>query len=64
MAGPGHVGIGSDFDGVKSVPQGMEDISKLPAITEALLMRGHAEATVRNVLGMNNVRLLRDVIGA
>jgi membrane dipeptidase len=64
MAGSGHVGIGSDFDGVKSVPQGMEDISKLPAITEALLMRGHAEATVRNVLGMNNVRLLRDVIGA
>jgi membrane dipeptidase len=63
VAGANHVGIGSDFDGVKSVPQGMEDISKLPAITESLLARGHPEATVRDVLGRNNLRLLREVIG-
>jgi membrane dipeptidase len=63
VAGAAHVGIGSDFDGVKSAPQGMEDISKLPAITKALLERGHSGPDVRGVLGDNNLRVLRDVIG-
>lgn len=63
VVGAAHVGIGSDFDGVKSVPQGMDDISKLPAITQALLARGHSETDVRKVLGENNLRVLREVIG-
>ncbi|MBM3959332.1 MAG: membrane dipeptidase [SAR202 cluster bacterium] len=64
VAGADHVGIGSDFDGVKSVPDDMEDISMLPAITEALLGRGHSEADVRKVLGENNLRLMAAVTGA
>jgi len=63
VVGAAHVGIGSDYDGVKSVPQGMEDISTLPKVSEALLERGHSEADVRAVLGENNLRLLREVIG-
>ncbi|MBI4220256.1 MAG: membrane dipeptidase [Chloroflexi bacterium] len=63
VAGEDHVGIGSDYDGVKSVPQGMDDIGQLPRITEALLDRKHSESVVRKVLGENNLRLLRDVIG-
>jgi membrane dipeptidase len=61
VAGIDHVGIGSDFDGVPSLPAGMDDISKLPALTYELLRRGYSEADVRKVLGEN---LLRAFAGA
>lgn len=64
VVGADHVGIGSDFDGVKSVPQAMDDISRLPAITGALLKRGRSESEIRKVLGENNLRVLRAVVGA
>ena len=47
VAGVDHVGLGSDFDGVPSLPKGMEDVSRLPAITDALLARGYKESDVR-----------------
>jgi membrane dipeptidase len=56
VAGVDHVGIGSDFDGVPSLPVGMEDISKLPVITYELLKRGYSEADVRKILGENFMR--------
>ena len=56
VAGVDHVGIGSDFDGVPYLPTGMEDISKLPAITYELLRRGYSERDVRKVLGENFLR--------
>jgi membrane dipeptidase len=56
VAGIDHVGIGSDFDGVPSLPVGMEDISKLPNLTYELLKRGHSEQDVRKVLGENFLR--------
>src|SRR5690606_10466686 len=40
------VGLGSDFDGIDSTPIGLEDVSRLPALTEALLARGYDEASV------------------
>ena len=43
VAGIDHVGIGSDFDGIQSVPLGLEDFSKMPALTDALLRRGYKE---------------------
>ena len=64
VAGPDHVGFGSDFDGVVSLPVGMEDCSKLPALTEELLRRGQSEDTVRKVLGENLLRVMEEVIGA
>ena len=56
VAGVDHVGIGSDFDGVSSLPVDMEDISKLPNITYALLKRGYSERDVRKILGGNFMR--------
>jgi membrane dipeptidase len=55
-AGIDHVGIGSDFDGVPSLPVGIEDISKLPVITYELLRRGYKEADIRKILGENLLR--------
>ncbi|MDX6694295.1 MAG: rane dipeptidase [Blastocatellia bacterium] len=57
VAGIDHVGLGSDFDGVPSLPVGMEDISKLPNITYELLKRGYTEQDVRKVLGENFLRV-------
>ncbi|HMD35108.1 MAG TPA: dipeptidase [Vicinamibacterales bacterium] len=60
LAGPTHVGLGSDFDGT-TVPAGMEDVSKLPKITEALLAKGYSEQDVTNILGGNLLRLMERV---
>ena len=56
VAGVDHVGIGSDFDGISSLPVGMEDISKLPNLTYELLKRGYSESDVRKILGENFMR--------
>jgi membrane dipeptidase len=61
VAGPDHVGIGADWDGVPSLPDGLEDVSKLPALTRGLLERGHSQATVRKVLGENLLRVMEEV---
>jgi membrane dipeptidase len=64
VAGIDHVGIGSDFDGVEGMlPGGMEDVSKLPAITYELLKRGHSENDVKKVLGENLLRVMAEVEG-
>jgi membrane dipeptidase len=63
LAGPDGVGIGSDYDGISSTPTGMDDISRLPRLTQGLLERGHSEDTVRKVLGLNNLRLFREALG-
>ncbi|MGH9255930.1 MAG: dipeptidase [Vicinamibacterales bacterium] len=59
VAGPDHVGIGSDFDGIQSVPAGLEDVSKYPALTAELLRRGWPEEDVRKALGSNVLRVMR-----
>jgi membrane dipeptidase len=53
VAGPDAVGLGTDFDGIDAPPEGLEDVSKLPKITEELLRRGYSEEVVRKVLGEN-----------
>ncbi len=58
VAGADHVGLGADWDGVPSMPVGMEDVTHLPALTEGLLVRGHSPETVRGVLGENVLRVL------
>ena len=58
IAGPAHVGIGADWDGVASMPVGMEEISELPSLTAGLRERGHSADTVRKVLGENLLRVL------
>ena len=63
VAGVDHVGMGSDFDGTGLLPAGMEDCSKLPAITEELLRRGHRPDDIRKFLGENILRVMEEVIG-
>jgi len=58
VAGIDHVCLGSDFDGIPSTPAGLEDASKLPALTAELVRRGHAAADVEKILGGNVLRVL------
>lgn len=60
VAGIDHVGLGSDFDGA-NMPFGMEDASKLPKITQALLEKGYSEGDVRKILGENTLRVMGEV---
>jgi membrane dipeptidase len=63
LVGADHVGLGSDFDGA-DMPYGMEDVSDIPQITNALLARGYSAADVRKILGGNTLRLMQDVEAA
>ena len=59
VAGVDHVGLGSDFDGISSVPVGLEDVSKFPDLIAELLRRGWTAADVRKVAGLNILRVMR-----
>ena len=61
VAGADHVGLGSDFDGVPSLPLGLEDVARFPDLVAELLRRGWSEADVRKVVGLNVLRVFRDV---
>jgi membrane dipeptidase len=60
IAGVDHVGLGSDFDGINSVPKQLEDVSCYPNITQELLNRGHSKEEVRKILGENMLRVMRE----
>jgi len=60
IAGVDHVGLGSDFDGA-TMPIGLEDASKLPKITDALLKKGYSDADVTKILGGNLLRVMEAV---
>ncbi|NUQ92932.1 MAG: membrane dipeptidase [Gemmatimonadaceae bacterium] len=62
VAGVDHVGLGSDFDGVSALPAGMEDITRLPRIAQALLDRGYSDEDVRKILGGNMLRVMDQVL--
>jgi membrane dipeptidase len=61
VAGIAHVGLGSDFDGITNVPVGLEDVSRFPDLVAELLRRGWKEQDVKQLVGLNALRLLRDV---
>ena len=60
VAGVDHVGLGSDFDGA-TMPIGMEDVSKLPKITDALLKKSYSEPDIEKILGGNILRVMEQV---
>jgi membrane dipeptidase len=61
VAGAEHVGIGSDFDGVPCLPQGIDSVGDLPKITEALAQRGYTAKQLNMILGENLLRVFADV---
>jgi membrane dipeptidase len=60
IAGIDHVGIGSDFDGITRWPEGLEDVSSYPRLTEELLRRGYSEPDIHKILGGNILRVFRE----
>jgi membrane dipeptidase len=56
VAGVDHVGIGGDFDGITTVVEGLEDVSKYPALFAELSRRGWSEAALRKLAGENLLR--------
>lgn len=61
LVGVDFIALGSDFDGIEKVPLGLEDVSRFPALTEALLRRGYSREDVRKILGENFMRVFRMV---
>ena len=61
VAGIDHIGLGSDFDGITQVPQGLEDVSKYPSLIAELLRRGYKDDEIRKILGQNILRVMREV---
>lgn len=64
LVGTDHVGLGSDFDGINSAPQGLDDVTDYPRITEALLEQGYSSQDVKKILGENFLRVLKEVTGS
>ena len=60
IAGADHVGLGSDFDGAV-MPLGMQDVTHIPQITDALLKKRYSESDIRKILGENTLRVLSQV---
>jgi len=61
VAGVDHVGIGSDFDGISALPEGIDSAADLPKITAALVARGHSADDLRKVLGDNLMRVFAKI---
>jgi len=64
VGGVDAVGIGSDFDGIDQAPVGLEDVSKFPNLTRALLEKGYSASDIAKIYGGNLLRLMRAVEGA
>jgi membrane dipeptidase len=61
VAGIDHVGLGSDFDGIPSSPEGIDSAADLPKITAALMGRGYSAEDCHKILGENFLRFFREV---
>jgi membrane dipeptidase len=59
VAGIDHIGLGGDFDGISTVIQGLEDVSKYPDLTAELIRRGYSDQDIRKILGLNILRVMR-----
>jgi membrane dipeptidase len=63
LVGVDYVAIGSDFDGMGTDhPIGLDDVSKFPELTLALLKKGYSESDIRKILGLNYLRVMRQVV--
>jgi membrane dipeptidase len=58
--GVNHIGIGGDYDGIPTLPLGLEDVSTYPDLFAELLRRGYSEDELRQIAGLNMLRVMRD----
>lgn len=63
LVGDDYVGIGSDYDGVSSLPKGLEDVTTYPSITAELKKRGYSDQSIRKILGGNVLRVMKANFG-
>jgi membrane dipeptidase len=61
VGGIDAVGIGTDFDGITCTPEGLDDVSKFPNLTRALLEKGYSPADIKKIYGENTLRVMRQV---
>ncbi len=61
IAGIDHVGLGSDFDGIPSSPEGMDSAADLPKITQMLMARGYSAEDMHKILGGNFLKVFAKV---
>ncbi|MHB1105907.1 MAG: membrane dipeptidase, partial [Lutibacter sp.] len=59
LVGADYVGIGSDFDGIQSPPQELDDVTNYPLITKALVEKGYSKKDITKILGGNFLRVLK-----
>ena len=62
IVGVDYVGLGSDFDGTKALPLGLEGVDKVPNITEEMLNRGYKTEEIKKILGENWLRVFKNVV--
>ena len=60
VAGIDHVGLGSDYDGIPTVPEQLDDVAAFPNITQELLARGYSSGDIHKILGRNLIRAFRE----
>lgn len=60
VAGIGHVGIGTDYDGIAVCPEGLEDISRFPALWDEMKRRGFSKRDISRIAGANFLRVMKD----
>ncbi|HEU4563058.1 MAG TPA: dipeptidase [Gemmatimonadaceae bacterium] len=63
VAGVRHVALGSDFDGISATPDGLEDVTRMPRLVDALLGRGFGDDEIAGIIGGNALRVMEAVIG-
>jgi membrane dipeptidase len=59
VAGPDHVGIGGDFDGIDTTPAGLESVADYPKLFEELIRRGHSDDELKKLAGLNVLRVMK-----
>jgi membrane dipeptidase len=59
LVGVDYVGLGSDFDGVNSLPEGLDGVEDFPKITDELVKRGYSKKDTRKILGGNFIRVFK-----
>ena len=62
LVGPDHIGIGSDYDGIGAAPEGLENVTKFPNLTEGLIKRGYSDEVIKKFLGENYLRVLKNTL--
>ena len=59
VAGPDHVGLGADLDGITTTPVGLTSVADYPALFEELIRRGYSDEQLKKLAGLNVLRVMR-----